>query len=245
MAVTWTHGAFPRSPLGCPAPVTGRFPTLAEQGCDGRAALALVLASSVYRTPAQAVASLTLFTHPDTVAQIPGGGALFPVVRDFERRRTLGEIPGRRVGFDDNEAAHAAFGWCNPGMPRWRDIQLNHIWSRSSDADAFTAPANLCAAPSFLSKLTDHDPGIAALLRRRAFDLYGWLPQGETEPPVPSDYDQLIWASPLAPVAGLESALRSRLASKPRSTACQTAREIGWAFSGGRPDASIERFIKP
>ncbi len=217
----------------------GGFPTLADHGCDGRAALALVLASSVYGTPAQAVASLTLFTHPDTVAQIPGAGALFPAVRDFKRRRTLGDIAGRRVGFDDNEAAHDAFGWCNPGMPRWRDIQLNHIWSRSNDPDVFTAPANLCASPSFLAKLTDHDPDIAILLRRRAFDLYHWTPPGEPEPARPPGYDELTWAPPLAPQTQLEVALRNRLASQPRSTACQVAREIGWAFSSGLPDASL------
>lgn len=223
----------------------GDFPTLVEHGCDGRAALAAVLASSVYKTPAQAVASLTLFTHPDTVRQIPGGGALFPAVRDFRRRRTLGEIAGRRVGFDDNEAAHDAFGWCNPAMPRWRDIQLNHIWPRSTDPDAFTAPANLCAAPSFLAKLTDHDPQIAALLRRRAFDLFGWTPAGEAAPALPDGYGLLDWAPPLPPTPDIEASLRSRLKSQPRSTASQIAREIGWAFSAGQPDPTLDGNIKP
>ncbi len=219
--------------------MTSGFPTLAEQCCDGRATLALVLASSVYQTPAQAVASLTLFTNPATIAQIPGHGALFPAIRDPKQRRTLGEIAGRRVGFDDNEAAHDAFGWCNPGMPRWRDIQLNHIWPRSTDPDAFTAPANLCAAPSFLSKLTDHDPTIAALLRRRAFELYGWTPQGESEPPISPGFAQLVWAEPLPPVDDLETLLRRRLVSQSKSTAAQIARHIGWAFSFGIPDPSI------
>lgn len=221
------------------------LPTLTDQGCDGRAALALVLASSIYKTPAQAVASLTLFTHPDTVAQIPGSGALFPAVRDFGRRRTLGELNGRPVGFDDNEAAHDAFGWCNPGIPRWRDIQLNHIWPRSADPDAFTAPANLCAAPSFLAKLTDHDPEIAAALKRRAFDLFGWAPSGEPAPAVPLGYASLVWAPTLPAVDNLEAKLRARLAAEPRSTACQTAREIGWAFSAGKPDTALSGVIKP
>lgn len=228
-------------PLAPPiGPALIALPTLADQGCDGRAALALVLANSIYRTPAQAVASLTLFTHPETVAQIPGAGALFPAVRHFRARRTLGESAGRRVGFDDNETAHAAFGWCNPTMPRWRDVQLNHVWPRSSDPDAFTAPANLCAAPSFLAKLTDHDPHIAALLRARAFDLYGWTPRGEAPPARPADYAALIWASPLAPVANLEAALRARLASQPRCTAAKIARDIGWAFSEERPDPLLK-----
>jgi hypothetical protein len=220
--------------------VSGEFPTLLEQGCDGRAVLSLVLATSVYLTPAQAVASLTLFTHPATVAQIPGSGALFPAVRDFKQRRTVGEISGRRVGFDDNETPHDAFGWCNPGLPRWRDIQLNHIWPRRNDPDAFTAPANLCAAPSFLAKLTDHDPDIAALLRRRAFDLYGWKPQGEPEPHSPVGYGALVWATPLPPTTELEAALRRRLIAQPKCTASRLAREIGWAFSAFAPDAGLE-----
>lgn len=166
----------------------GDYPTLAELGCDGRKALAAVLASSVYRTPAQAIASLTLFTHPDTIAQIPGGGALFPAVRDFKRRRTLGFVAERQVGFDDNEVAQHAFRWCNPVMPSWRDVQLNHIWSRSNDPDCFTAPPNLCIAPAFLAKLTDHDTEVAALLRRRAFELFGWRPAIEIEPPLPLGY---------------------------------------------------------
>lgn len=119
-------------------------------------------------------------------------------------------------------------------MANWRDVQLNHIWSRSSDPDCFTAPANLCAAPSFLAKLTDHDEEIGALLRRRAFDL--WRPASEAKPPQPPGYAGVDWAEPLAPVTNLEAALRRRLIAKPKSTASQTAREIGWAFSDLQPD---------
>lgn len=219
--------------------LVGGYPTLAEFGCDGRKALAAVLASSVYQTPAQAIASLTLFTHPDTIAQIPCGGALFPAVRDFRKRRTLGFVGERHVGFDDNEVAQHAFRWCNPGMPSWRDVQLNHIWSRSDDPDCFTAPANLCIAPAFLAKLTDHDPEVAALLRRRALDLYGWHPAAEAEPSLPRAYGRLAWADPLPPIADLKSVLRRQLISKPKSTAAQIARSIGWAFSDFRPDRTL------
>ena len=215
-------------------PVIGSFPTLAELGCDGRKALAAVLASSVYQTLAQAIASLTLFTHPATIAQIPGGGALFPVVRG--KRRTSGAIGERSVRYDDNEAAQHAFKWCNPGMPRWRDVQLNHVWSRSKDPDCFTAPANLCATPTFLAKLTDHDEEVAALLRWRAFRLYAWRPAGEAEPPEPAGYNQLDWAAPLTATANLEAVLRRRLVAQPKSTAGLIARESGWAFSGFKPD---------
>jgi hypothetical protein len=216
------------------------LPTLADQSMDGRAAWAVVLASSAYRTPAQAVASLTLFTHPLTVAQIPGRGALFPAIRDAGQRRRLGEWQGRKVGFDDNEAAQHAFRWSNPSLPaRWRDLQLNHVWTCSTDPDAFTAPANLCVAPSFLAKLTDHDRDIAALLRRRAFELYGWTPATEPEPARPPGYEALLWADPLPPVADLEGELRRAMQAKPACTAVQIARAIGWAFSSLAPDPAF------
>ena len=216
------------------------YPTLVQQGCDGRAALALVLSSSVFRTPAQATESLCAFTHPETVAQIPGGGALFPAVRDSKLRRTLGIVGGIAVGFDDNETPQHAFRWCNPSLRRLRDVQLNHIWPRSNDQRTFSAPANLAMTPSFLAKLTDHDPEIAALLRYRAFDLYGWAPAGEPAPPYPPAYGALVWAEPLPATPNLEAALRARLRANPKCTSALIAREIGWAFSGFQPDPLLQ-----
>ncbi|MEQ1812096.1 MAG: hypothetical protein ABL889_19365, partial [Terricaulis sp.] len=121
-----------------------------------------------------------------------------------------------------------------------QDVQLNHIWPRSDDWRAFTAPANLAAAPSFLAKLTDHDPEIAALLRYRAIDLYGWAPSGEPAPPCPPGYHALVWADPLPATLNLEATLRARLRAKPKCAAALIAREIGWAFSGFQPDALLQ-----
>ncbi len=74
--------------------------TLAEFGFDGQAALAALIAASRYRTVAQAVASLTLFSHPATVAQT-GGRALFPTIRGAPG--SFGRLPdGREVLLDDN-----------------------------------------------------------------------------------------------------------------------------------------------
>jgi len=211
-------------------------PTLSELGFDGRAALEAVLARSVYQSPAQAVAALTAFSHPHTVAQIPGG-ALFPCVRSLGRadRRTFALRDGRKVGLDDNAVAHAAFVWSNHWRVAGRDIQLNHIYPRRSDPGAFTALANLCAGPSFLAKLTDHDPAIAALLQWRVQELYGWAPAG-VEPQEPAEYAGLVWAAPLPATQRVESVLRARMKSAPKHFAVRIAREIGWAFSGFEPD---------
>lgn len=220
--------------------MTETAPTLADHGYDGRAALVWTVAQSPYRTVAQAVAALTLFSHPATVAQIPGG-ALFPCIRSLGRadRRTIVTREGRRLGLDDNAVAHARFAWSNGRARPGRDVQLNHVFPSRDDPCAFTALANLAVSPSFLAKLTDHDDDIVALLQMRALDLYGFAPEGARRPHRSKIYADLTWAAPLPAVEALEKRLRLRMNQAPRHFASQVAREVGWAFSGFRPDPAL------
>lgn len=215
--------------------VTGA--TLSDLSFDGREALRRVLEQSEYGSVAQAVAALALFAHPDTVAQTRNR-AIFPAVRfkpKQEQRRQFGRRGQRIVWLDDNAVPNAVFDWCQGLARRPRDLQLNHIYPRSSDPDCFSALPNLCRTPSFLAKLTDHDPIAAALLRRRSYDLYGWLPDGETLPEEPEGYKALIWAPPLPAVPNLEATLRKAIAGR-QSDFIRITREIGWCFSDGAPD---------
>jgi hypothetical protein len=186
-------------------------PTLADFAFDGHAALSDLIASSAYGSLAQMVASLTLFSHPDTVAQTQCK-AVFPVIRDQRRRGEVEMVDGRLIGCDDNTAPTLAFMWCNDLSRRGRDLQFNHVWARSLDPDAYCALPNLCVTPSFLAKLTDTDPGIKALLRHRAYRLYGWLPASVEPPPLPPDYETLRWASPLPAVRDVHATVLARLA---------------------------------
>src|SRR5687767_10213482 len=137
-----------------------------------------VIEQSEYRSLPQAVASLTAFAHPDTVAQTNRQN-VFRVVRLRQQRDrgTFAEIAGcdGRVMLDDNRAPAVAFEWAH-GIRERPDVQANHIWSRSQDVAAYTSLANLCLTPAFLSKLTDTDGMISALLRYRAYDLFGYWP---------------------------------------------------------------------
>jgi hypothetical protein len=142
---------------------------------DGRAALIRVIEQSDYGTLAQAVASLTVFAQPDTVAQTEGRN----VFRSVRRRQqgdvgTFADVAGcdGRVMRDDNRSSAVAFEWAQ-GIRERPDVQANHVWSRSQDVAAYTSLANLCLTPAFLAKLTDTDESIRTLLRYRAFDLFG------------------------------------------------------------------------
>jgi hypothetical protein len=148
--------------------------TLLDFQLDGREALAGVIRQTGYRVLEQAVASLTIFSHPDTVAQTRAK-AIFPIVRDAGRRGDVERRDGNLIGLDDNKAPTDAFLWANEIKKRPADLQFNHIYARSDDPECYTNLANLCASPAFLAKPTDTNSRIVALLQYRVFNLYGWM----------------------------------------------------------------------
>ena len=211
---------------------------------DGRKALLdLVKGSVEYRSLEQAVASLAVFAHPDTVKQTENRN-LFRVIRQRElhergRLYEYGDTHGR-VMYDDNHSPTWAFDWTH-AIKWWkdRDIQYNHVWSRSREVEYYTSLANLCVTPTFLAKLTDGEDAIALLLRYRAFCLYGFWPDPDTEPTMPPGYRDLNWADTLPAVPDLEATLLAAMRLKPRNSLVQSVREIGWFFSGFNPDPEL------
>jgi hypothetical protein len=214
---------------GAARPTVENPRTLADFGLDGLAPLESILAGSQYKTASQAVASLTLFSHPETVQQT-GGHALFPTVRGPRQVGQFAEVAGRKIMFDDNKSATDAFLWANGISRRGRDTQFNHVYSASENPDAYTALPNLCMTPAFIAKLTDTSAGIRDLLRFRSFDLYQWIPAGVDRPERPNEYDHLEWAPPLEPIKDVRLALIEAMARKPKDRTVLAVREIGWLF---------------
>lgn len=206
-----------------------RFPTLADFGFDGLKALKHVIAGSTYDSLEQAIASLTLFSHPETVAQT-GGKALFKIVRDAERRGTDGILDGLPVTYDDNAAPTHVFLWCN-GIRRPKEVQFNHVHCESQNADLYTALPNICVTPAFLAKVTDTDPAIRSILAYRVYDLYGWVPEGRDAPHKPPGYRDLEWAPTLPVVLDVRAALHARIARAKRSRTALSVGRIGWLFA--------------
>ncbi|WP_052517584.1 hypothetical protein [Archangium violaceum] len=203
--------------------------TLVDFTLDGRSALEAVIASSQYRTVAQAIASLSLFSHPQTVHQT-GGKAIFPAIRNRRRVGQIDEHEGRRVLLDDNQSPTEAFLWANGLNRRGRDTQFNHVYDISLDADAYTALPNICMTPAFIAKLTDTNEQVCRLLRYRSYHLYQWVPSGHIPPERPEEYEALEWAAPLPPVEDVRSMLINAMASKPKNRTVRAARELGWLF---------------
>lgn len=214
-------------------------PTLRDHSLDGRKALEQILRSSCYGSLPQTVASLTAFSHPQTVAQTKNQN-VFRMVRDMERRSSQDD--SAQVVYDDNAGPHMAFTVANKlkSITGNKDLQLNHTWNGLAlDVRYYTSLANLCVTPSFLAKLTDHSSEIQALLRFRAYELYVWHPSDMPQPSKPPGYDGIEWAAPLDPVIELEKHFRVHMKTKPKNRVVVSAQLYGWFFSDWRPDNKL------
>lgn len=165
---------------------------------------------------------------------------MFPTVRDFAGRGAFGEVGGRQVLLDDNTSPTDAFLWSS-GLSKGPDVHFNHVWAASRDPDAYTALWNVCVTPAFLAKATDGSghPEVQEALCYHAHRLYGHVPAGADLPPEPPDYASLRWAPHPPVIRDLEREIRARLRSNPKSRTALACREVGWLFSGGRPDPSV------
>lgn len=232
------------SPADSFAPPPERSPGSEPRGrpaiMDGVFALAAVLERAGYSSVAAAVADHSCFLHPSTVAQTKGQ-PLFRTVRDPGQRGRYGTLAdGTAVMFDDNSTPAHAFMWAAQRV-KGADVQLNHLWGDPKNPLTYTALWNMCATPAFLAKTTDgsNHPEVLAVLRYRAYDLYGHYPEREDRPKKPKGYDSLTWLEHTEPIANLEATLRARMAAAPKNRATVVAREIGWLFSGWEPDTEI------
>ena len=164
--------------------------TLALLGNSGHQALTEALANSEWKTVEQAIASLTVFASPITLAEM-NYRPVFKIIRGSTRR---GEIDSeQRVMFDidGNHGPIFAFCWATGFDGDKNYLQFNHILRRphrKQNVNSFTNLANICVTPTFLAKYTDKL--CSTLLQFRAWDLFRWSPQG-TIPPKPDGYDRL------------------------------------------------------
>lgn len=204
---------------------------------DGHQMLQRVLLEKAgYQSIFHAVAEMTVFSHPATVYQTKNQN-IFRIIRDAPRRGIIAfEL---NAMYDDNNGPARAFEWAIEGKFDWKDVQFNHIYSDSQNVKLYTSLANLCVTPAFLAKLTDTDPAVVQMLKYRAYDLYGFVPEGEAVPKKPGFYDLLKWHAFPDPVQNVEVCFRERMKTCPKNRASISAKELGWLYSKFKPDASL------
>lgn len=168
------------------------------------------------------VAETGLWVHPDVHHQLVSenpAGTYFPGTRRY--RAGAGEKRGQLVGgerLDDNTYANHALMRAL-GLRRGEAVGFEscHIWPQSCyDSRYHTAIANLVLLPRPLAGLSDHDPEIQAALQYRAFELYGWYPQGRPVPARPDFYPS-NWREPMPFSLAVKRSLGGRRAADPAS----------------------------
>jgi hypothetical protein len=212
--------------------------TLIDLNFDGLRALETVIASSAYGSIHQAIASLTVFAHPETCKQASNQN-IFLVIRDMPQRGKYTEDQSPKLMYCDNYSPTAAFCWAHGITKRPKDIQFCHIYSESSDYRLYTNLCNIVIIPAFLAKLSDTHKEISELLQYRSYELYGFLPEGYSEPKKPNGYDSLKWAEPLAPVRDLQASYRKAMSTRIKDRTANSARLLGWYFSNFQSDPSL------
>lgn len=217
---------------------------------DSKLVLVDLLRRAGYGSVEQAIGSLTLFSHPNTVRQTRGLN-LFRVIRRSSDRsehggRMRGDVIDSEHGpvmLDDNDSPKRAFLWANGFTKAPARVQFNHVWGGNNGearcVSHYTSLANIVVTPAFLARETD-DEDIRQLLKYRAYDLYREnVPLGVTPPEKPVNYDAIEWVAPLDPVDDVRLLLEQRLHRSPRSRAARSVSMLGWMFSGSSPGVPV------
>lgn len=205
--------------------------TLANHKFNGESALAEILRESEYKGIEQSIASLTLFTHPITVA--PSQGKALFRIRRYKSGEERGQIvKDEQVLLCDNDSPTRTFLWANQmSHNQFAEVQFNHIYQISYDPRYYTSLSNICVTPAFLSKLTDKNDRIKALLKYRSYDLYGVYPDGFPTPTKPNGYEHLVWAETCTPNPNLKMVIESRLMANAKSRIAESVRNFGWLLN--------------
>ena len=213
---------------------------------DGIKALEQAVTEKIYGSIEDAVAQLTVFTHPDTVMGIFENKNVFNTIRENSKNKREDFNYNDKVTYDDNHSPHCAFVYANGLQGKGKDfldVQFNHLYpfsdkkhSLSEKKAHYTSLANIVMTPAFLAKLTDNHKNIQKLLQYHSYKLYGYDPlnqfQEDTTPP--KGYDKLKWAEPLPPLDNVEESMKTRIYGNPKkqknNRLTRSIKEVGWYF---------------
>jgi hypothetical protein len=199
-----------------------------------------LLLEAGYSDPTSAIAAHVVHLHPDTVEQA-GRAAVLPTARSSSRRGRIDLTPdGRRIMLDDHRTSTWVFLRA-ARLPPSGELRVRHAWTDAENPDLHTALWNLHGVPTILLDALRGEEWnrTAQTLRYRAFELYGRRPRGEPKPTKPKGYKRMCFADPLPAVTDLEGDLRSALGASSRTLVAEAVRELGWCFSGFRPDPAV------
>jgi hypothetical protein len=123
----------------------------------------------------------------------PVNAAPTKAVHPHIRRARSGEEPRtvtpEAIRLDDNTYANKVLKDKVSHLGKFAGFAVCHIWPQTCyDERYHTMPANLVLLPRELAGLTDHHREVEQCLQFRAWELYGWYPDGQAQPVMPANY---------------------------------------------------------
>ncbi len=96
--------------------------------------------------------------------------------------------------YDDNTTPTWALLWAHAiEGTRPKGWSFVHVWHACDERDCYTHLANLALVPEPFASLTDKTGPLTAYLRWHAWTVYGWKPNAEGVPQMPSAFAELEW----------------------------------------------------
>ncbi len=123
--------------------------------------------------------------------------AAHPHIRRARSGEARGTLTSEGVRLDDNTYANKVLKDNASHLGDFVGFAVCHIWPLTCyDVRYHTMPANLVLLPQELAGLTDHNRAVEQCLQYRAWELYGWYPDGQMQPEKPTNYPD-NWREPV------------------------------------------------
>ncbi len=150
---------------------------------NGREVLTRTLTTSLTTALMDIVAATSIWVPVEKVSPEP----VFPNVKRG-RAKDKGCI-FNDIRIDDNTYANRAIKEAISKNIKFEDFEVCHIWPGTTyDERYHTLLQNLVMIPRALAGLTDHLDDVINMLKYRAWELYGWYPEGRDVPQKPNYY---------------------------------------------------------
>jgi hypothetical protein len=148
------------------------------------------------------VARCSVWAHPDVVADLSHSdrnATWFIGTRRGRKGEKRNDVVDAEV-IDDNTMANTAIKLATVGGRHLHGFHSCHVWSQTCyDPRYHTSIANLVLLPAPLAGLSDYDTHVEAVLRYRAFELFGWHPEERARPERPTAYPAEQMWRPIGP----------------------------------------------
>ena len=134
------------------------------------------------------IAKSSIWVLPENVSS----KAVYPNVKRGEAKNKGKIIDGIRI--DDNTYANRAIKEAVSKSIKFESYAVCHIWPKTTyDERYHTLLQNLVLIPRILAALSDYYEDVINVLKYRAYELYGWYPEG-VERPIKPDYYPQKWS---------------------------------------------------